>query len=190
MFLTRLILPALLLVAATAVLAQDFVVFVDREKRFAVNLPGQPQVEDFTYETEYGASIPGRRYTAARGDDKYVVTVLDYNDSGTPLTDVRGSIAFNATKYRQTGKVTFDGYQEIDRIPGHQLAIVTPDNRRLYVGFNLYDKRLYILEANLPANRPPPEHFRASLQVLDAEGLSIRLDDNGNIGQRRPIDQQ
>ena len=187
---TRLIPAALVLVVSTASFAQEFIVFVDREKRFAVNLPTQPMVEDFTYETEYGASIPARRYTAMKQTEKYVVTVLDYNDSGTPLTDVRGSIAFNAAKYRQLGKVTFDGYQEIDRIPGLQLAIVTPDNRRLYVGFNLYDKRLYMLEANLPANRPPPEHFRASLQVLDAEGLSIRLDDEGKVGQRRPIDQQ
>jgi hypothetical protein len=186
----RLATAALALMISGAALAQEFIVFVDREKRFAVNLPGQPQVEDFTYETEYGASIPARRYTAARGDDKYIVTVLDYNDAGTPLTDVRGSIAFNATKYRQLGKVTFDGYQEIDRIPGLQLAIMTPEGRRIYVGLNLYDKRLYMLEANLPGNRPPPEHFRASLQVLDAEGQSIRLNDAGEPAQRRPIDQQ
>jgi hypothetical protein len=190
MKLVRLFAAAFVVAVSTAALAQEFIVFVDREKRFAVNLPSQPQVEDFTYETEYGASIPGRRYTASRADDKYIVTVLDYNDAGTPLTDVRGSIAFNAAKYRQLGKVTFDGYQEIDRIPGLQLAIMTPENRRIYVGFNLYDKRLYILKANLPGNRPPPEHFRASLQVLDPEGLSIRLDDNGAIGQRRPINQQ
>lgn len=188
MRLARLIPAALVLVVSTAVCAQEFINFVDREKRLSVNLPSQPTVEDFTYETEYGASIPARRYTAMKQTEKYVVTVLDYNDAGTPLTDVRGSIAFNAAKYRQMGKVTFDGYQEIDRIPGLQLAIMTPENRRLYAGFNLYDKRLYILEANLPANRPPPEHFRASLQVLDAEGQSIRLNDEGVPATRRPVD--
>ncbi len=175
-------------ILAGAAYAQEWINFVDRETRIAVNLPGTPQVEDFTYESEYGAMLPARRYTAPRGDSRYVVTVVDFTDASTPLTDWRGSMQFALWTHRQKGKLTFDGYQEIDRVPGHQIAVQLANGRRLYVGTNQYDKRLYILEAELPGNLPPPEHFRASLQVLDAEGNSLRLDDDGKPAQRNPVD--
>jgi hypothetical protein len=177
-------------VLAGAAYAQDWINYVDKDVRLAVNLPTQPTAEDITFESEYGAMLPARRFTAARGDSRYVVTVIDYTDSNTPITDWRGSMQWALWPFRQMGKLTFDGYQEIDRIPGHQIAVQLPNGRRLYVGTNMYDKRLYVLEAELPGNLPPPEHFRASLQVLNETGNPIRLDDDGNPAQQRPIEQR
>jgi hypothetical protein len=177
--------PALLALAvsATAALAQGWIEYKNLEDRFAINLPGQPRIEKYDFMSEYGATLPAHKYSAERGDSRFTVTVIDYTHMRS-LTDLRGSIAYAATAMRQKGKVTYDAYQEIDRIPGHQLQITEPSGRRIYGGFNLYEKKLYILEANVPAGTPPPELFRASLQVLDANGDPIRLDDNGNIARR------
>jgi hypothetical protein len=43
------------------------------------------------------------------------------------------------------------------------------------------------LEAEVPANAPPPQHFVAALQVLDEEGNAIRyqIDENGNASRQR-----
>jgi hypothetical protein len=176
--------PALLaLVLSSAALAQSWIEYKNREDRFAINFPGQPKIESFDYMSEYGATLKARRYSAETGDSRFTVTVVDYTNMRS-LTDLRGSIAYAATAMRQKGKVTYDAYQEIDRIPGHQLQITEPSGRRIFGGFNLYEKKLYILEANVPAGLPPPELFRASLQVLDENGDPIRLDDNGNIARR------
>jgi hypothetical protein len=177
------------LTISAAVAAESWFIYVDRNERFAVNFPAQPKVEDFTMESEYQAELTAKRYSVDSNGSQYIVTVINYENAAT-LTDLRGSIAFAATKYRQMGKVTYDAYQEIDRVPGHQLQITTPEGRRIFVGFNLYDRRLFILEANVPANRPPPELFRDSLQFLDANGMAIRLNDDGTIGQRRPIEER
>jgi len=178
----------LALTVSGAASAQDWIVYVSRDSRFAAAMPRQPAEETRDFKTEYSYTIPEHVFTATQGTDRtYRVIVRDYTGV-EQLTDVRGSMAFAATAYRQLGRVIFDGYQEIDRIPGHQLTIITPDGRQIYVGLNLYDKRLYIVEANLPVSAPPPEPFRASLQVLDAEGNSIRLNDEGEPAQRRPLD--
>ena len=174
---------------SAAVAAESWFIYVDRDERFAVNFPAQPKVEDFTMESEYQAELTGKRYIVESNGSRYVVEVINYENAAT-VTDLKGSMAFAATKYRQKGKVTYDAYQEIDRVPGHQLQITTPEGRRIFVGFNLYEKRLYILEADVPAGRPPPELFRDSLQFLDAEGMAIRLDDEGKVGQRRRVEER
>ena len=180
------LLPALLLfVVATAASAQGWIEYKNMDDRFGVNFPSEPKVEKFQYMSEYGATLPATRYSANAGDSRYSITAIDYTNART-ITDLRGSIAYAATAMRQRGKVTYDAYQEIDRIPGHQLQVTEPDGRRIFAGFNLYEKKLYILEANVPAGIPPPEGFRASLQILDAEGNPIRLNDEGQPIVRTP----
>lgn len=183
------LMPALLALglSGAAFAAEGWHVFEDRQERFAINFPAEPKVEEFTFESEYKAELTGKRYTVESMGSRYSMTVINYENAAT-LTDLRGSIAFAATALRQKGKVTYDAYQEIDRIPGHQLQITTADGKRIFAGINLYERRLYILEAEVPAGRPPPELFRGSLQVLDAEGHSIRLDDTGKIAERRPVE--
>jgi hypothetical protein len=170
------IIPAiLLLLLAAPVLAQDWIEYTSRQDYFSVNLPAQPTVENFTFESEYGVTLNGRRYTATQGASRFIVSVIDYR--GQQVTDVRGSIANMATIYRRKGgQVTFDQYAQIDRIEGHQLQITNPDQTRTYVAIHLHKSRLYTLEAVVPPRSPPPILFQASLSILDGQGNKIRYD--------------
>ena len=81
-----------------------------------------------------------------------------------------------------------DAYQQVDRIPGHELHITNPDRSVTYVEINLFERRLYVLEATVPAGSVPPAEFQQSLSILDADGEHVRfqLDENGNRLRRVP----
>ena len=180
--------------------AQDWIKYVDRTERFIVNLPVEPEVKDIPYPSEYGATLPARIYSADDRSSTYAITVVDYTEAerslmeryeltGEPYrsdlltSDVLGSIAYAAWKFRQRdGDITYDAWAAIDRIAGHQLQITNADQSRTFVGIYLHASRLYILEATVPADRPPPGHFQQSLGILDEEGRRIRysLDVDGN----------
>src|SRR5687768_475189 len=89
-----------LALAGAAAAAENWFIYVDSNERFAVNFPVQPKVEDFTFESEYQAELTGKRYTAESNGSRYIVTVINYENAAT-VTDLRGSIAFAATAYRQ-----------------------------------------------------------------------------------------
>ena len=172
--------------------AQEWIKYVDRDERFIVNLPAEPEVTDISYLSEYGASLPARVYVTNSGSSRYSVTVIDYTEAesllrersertGEPfrgddlLGDVLGSIAYAARAIRQRGgEVTYDAWAAIDRIAGHQLQITNADESRTFAGIYLHASRLYVLEANVPSGWPPPGHFQQSLGILDEEGRRVR----------------
>ncbi len=160
-----------------AALAQGWIRFADEEAFFAVNFPGEPMVEDIAWLSDDDIDLPARQYTAARGDSLFKLIVVDYSDAR--ITTMRGSIAHAATQFRQRGEVTYDAYAQIDRIEGHQLQIIEPNGRRLFVAIHLHEGRLYTLEASAPARAPPPGHFQQSLEILDDEGNRIRYTADG-----------
>lgn len=168
---------------AGAAYAQDWIGYTDKTEKFFVNLPSEPKVENFMFETEYGFSVPAKKYTATRGDSVYVVTVINYNSS-PEYNDLKGANAHVAHLMRQShlaGKIVFDAYGHIDKIDGHQLQINMPDGKKFFSQsvMHMQDKRLYLLEATVPANAPPPAAFQVSLQVLDDKGMVIRYNDDG-----------
>jgi hypothetical protein len=59
--------------------AQEWTEFVNIEDGFRVDFPGQPHVQQTTWTSEYGYMLPARVYSADRGREHYVVTVVDYN---------------------------------------------------------------------------------------------------------------
>jgi hypothetical protein len=63
---------------AEAAYAQEWVEYVNREDGFRVDFPGQPRVEQITWESEHGYKLPGRVYSAQRGQERYAITVIDY----------------------------------------------------------------------------------------------------------------
>jgi len=70
---------AVLVVAlASPASAQEWDEFVFVEDRFKVNFPGKPRIEETTWESQYRYTLPARVYTAARGAERYRVTVVDY----------------------------------------------------------------------------------------------------------------
>ncbi len=174
---------AALVALTTAAFAQDWIEFTDKAEMFSVNLPEQPKIEDVTMESEYGAMLTGKKYTANQRNNHYYVTVWNYLDA--EVTDVRGSYAYLAHLFREREKgseLTYDAFAQIDRIEGHQLQFTRPDKRRLFIAIHLHKSRLYVLEADVAAGQPPPALFQASLSILDEEGRGVRynIDADGN----------
>jgi hypothetical protein len=181
---TILILTALILFAPIPALAQEWINYFDLDQRFSVNLPGQPAIEDVMVPSQRGGTYPARIYRASDGDSRYMVKVVDY--TGSVISDVRGSIAWEAWQYRKAaiesgGEITFDAYAQVDRIEGHQLQITNADGTRTFFAAHLLASRLYVLEAIVPEGAPPPVMFQTSLQMLDENGerASFDIDPDG-----------
>jgi len=81
MHLVRLIPVVLILCMSVPAFAQTWTTYVNLEDRFSVNLPGEPDIEDITFDSEYRAVFPGRVYTYVDGANTYIVTVIDYTDA-------------------------------------------------------------------------------------------------------------
>ena len=178
------ILTVIIPFAPVPVFAQDWINYFDIEQRFSVNLPGEPSIEDTTIVSQRGGSYPARIYRANEGDSRYMVKVINY--TGAVISDIRGSIAWEAWQYRKDafesgGEITFDGYAQVDRIDGHQLQIANADTSRTFIAINLLASRLYLLEATVPEGAPPPALFQVSLQMLDENGerASFDIDPDG-----------
>ena len=187
----RLIAATLIFVAVPS-LAQTWSTYVERADRFSANFPGEPEVAQISWDSEYRAVFPGRVHRYVDGDRSYSVTVIDYTQSErihaerTNKTqadslpnywqiDVLSSIAYAAWRYRQAAaEVTYDAWHYIDLVAGHQLQLTNPDGTRGFVSIYLHESRLYILEARVPADAPPPGLFQQSLTFLDAEGNRVR----------------
>jgi len=188
------ILPvALTALYASAASAQGWIEYVNTTEFFALNFPGEPMVEEFTYVTEYGSQLPSKRFYAEDASGLYQIKVVDMHTTSRPPgrhgVELRGSIAHAATAIRQTGEVTYDAYSEIQVIPGHQLQVTLPDGRRNFAQIHYHDHRLYIVEAIVPGNMPPPAHFQAALSIVDENGEAIRYTGEGfyQFPDARPV---
>ena len=169
-------------------LAEEWTEFVSREDRFLVNLPGLPTVRDTTWQPQRGQAVPAHVYAVQSGTSRYSVTVANLA-SLREASDVKGSISWEAWNFRKRGgKITYDAYAQVDRIDGHLLRILNADGTETIAAIHEHDRRLYILEADVPPNTPGAVHFQQSLAILDAEGKVIRyeLDADGNRIRRVP----
>ena len=188
MLIRRFILSASALSFSWLSFAQEWSEFVSMEDRFRMFGPGQPEVQEISYPSEYGVEYPARIYTYEDDPNRYSLTVVDYSDAQrihserTNKTsaddgsiywsvDVLGSIAYAAWNIRRRGgEVTYDAFHYIQRVDGHQLQITNTNQSRTYAGIYLHDLRLYIVEATSPAGRPPPTIFQQSLELLNEDG--------------------
>jgi hypothetical protein len=175
---------------ANAPLGEGWITYVNRQDRFALNLPGQPRTEEFTYVSQAKSPWKARRHTAERDGYRYVMTVVDMSTSWLtpdkdqfrnverPGNEKRGAMAYAATQLRQTGKVTLDTYMELQVIPGHMLEIELPDGRQNVVEIHRLGDFLYILECISPPGALPGYDVQTSLELLDADGNVPRYQDN------------
>ncbi len=173
--------------------AQEWIEYVNKEDGFTVNFPGQPQVQEIAWPSEYGMKFSGRVYAAQRGAERYSVTVIDYRDAEKQYMalsrppsfrqavywqiDIMASIQYAATKlYRQRpgAKVTYDAWHYIDLVEGHQLHVTNADQSITHASIYLHENRLYILDGTVPPRAPEPGLFTQSLGFLDAEGQRVR----------------
>ncbi|HYR89345.1 MAG TPA: hypothetical protein VE422_35040 [Terriglobia bacterium] len=192
------------LVATTLVLlisvpsfAQEWIEYENRADFFAVSLPGQPNVKDITFTTEYRHVLPGRVYTYENGPNRYSITVVDYTNlqkmetervrqcraSGGEgdvcmdnyMHDMRGAELYGAWSLLQKGgKPTHLAYSRMDLVEGIELYLTNADGSRTFAGVHMHDNRLYILEGTVPAKSPPPLLFYQSMGFLDKEGKRVR----------------
>jgi hypothetical protein len=178
---------------AGAASAQGWIEYVNTDDFFSVNFPGEPWVEEFIYVSEFKSPLPSRRYIAEDAIGRYQMTVIDMHTTVRPPgrqgLELRGAMAYAATELRQTGEVTYDAYGEIQVIPGHQLQITLPDGRRNFVQIHYHDYRLYIAEAIVAGNMPPPAHFQASVSIVNGQGHQIRYTGEGfhQFPDARPV---
>jgi len=194
MHLAKLILAASALLLSSPSIGQGWIEYVSIADRFTMYVPGEPDVRDISYASEYGVVFPARMYSYEDGPSRYSVTVVDYADSegihsersnktsadDSSLywaVDVLGSIAYAAWNIRKRGgEVTHDAWHYIQRVEGHQLQVTNADRSRTYAGIYLHETRLYILEATVPPGSPPPIIFQQSLSLLDDEGNTFNYE--------------
>ena len=133
----KLISAIIILLVPVYALGQGWFQYSNRIDRFTVNLPSEPEMEEFTYESEFNALFPARRYTVLDGSNQYSVTVVDFTDAqrihaemekfeaasaaNTYINDQRASVIRAARQFRQRGsEVTYDGWGHIERVEGQQ----------------------------------------------------------------------
>lgn len=189
--------PHLRLAAMVSILSFSHATFAQRwvqisiiEDGFRIMAPGEFEIEEIDFETEYGIVVPARIYRHENDGGVYTVTVVDYRDSQRlheeqipallrvyGQVDVRGSVAFAANKIRERAKsIEYDAYHYISRVDGHQLHTTNPDGTRTFAGLYLLESRLYVLEATTNPGTPPGGMFQQSLEFIDENGDPRRFD--------------
>ena len=177
--------------------AQEWVEYASQRDFFTVNFPSQPKVEDITYTTEYGITLPGRVYSSADGPSRYSVTVADYTGAEKihaernkecqateaypdicgdhSRGDLRGAIVWATWHFLQrNAKVTFYAYYNSDLVEGHQLQLTNADGTRTFAAIHMHENRLYILEGTVPKGAPQPALFQQSMGFIDKDGKRVR----------------
>lgn len=185
---------ALAVFAVNEVAAQQWAQYRDESEFFAVNFPGEPVVTEAPFASEYGATFPSKTYTVEYDDYHYSIKVIDFTDAQQIylelpdktdeassqwlwLYDQLGATAQIARQYRERGgDVTFDAWNHIDFVEGHQLQITNTDRSRTFVGIYLHNARLYVLDATVPQTALPPGLFQQSITFLDDDGVRVRYE--------------
>ena len=192
-----LIAAAFILLMSGPSFSQEWTQYTSRTDFFAVDFPGEPKVQDISYGTEYGITLPGRVYTVQNGASRYSATVVDYKDTQKIHTaraeqcrknggegdacqndwrpDVQGSIVYASWKFFQrNAKVTHYAWYVSDLIEGQRLQLLNTDASVTFAAIHRHGTRLYVFEATVPKGAPPPGLFQQSLQFLDEEGKPVR----------------
>jgi len=201
MRLTPLVSAAVVLSISGVSFGQEWIEFANREDRFTCNFPGPPKLSETTYRSERGADLPARVYSAAQGQSRYSVTVVDYNqaqrilkekakscpagaepclgspgDEGHWKADLRGAIVYASWRFMQRdARLTSLVWNTVDLVEGHQLQLTNnADKSRTFAGIYMHENKLYLIEGTVPAGYPEPGLFQQSLGWLDENGIGLR----------------
>ena len=196
------ILVAFLLSMPALARAQEWIEYVSRQDGFGINFPGQPRITETMWQTQLNYTLPARVYSAERGPERYSITVVDYHpleeqgiarskacppgnaqcrDGGATIgpgywkQDERGAIVNAISRFlKRPVQVTEYNWDWQDMVEGHSLHLNGADGRRIFAYVAMHERKLYILEASVPASYPEPGLFQQSLGWLDADGNRIR----------------
>jgi len=172
---------------SSAVYAQAWSEYLNREEFFTVNFPGDPKVTEVAYKTGKGTMLKAKVFTATAPAGsitagRYAMTVVDY---GSAQGELSTAVADAAKVYRAKGNPTYDDTGNVNRIKSQRQTIETPNMTYLMTEILAHGTRLYIVEAETAMNVPPPAQFQASVQILDEKGERIRYENDG-VTRTRP----
>jgi hypothetical protein len=160
------------IMASPPAFAQQWLDYVNREYRFAVNFPVAPRAQDTTHTSANGTRLRARSFSADQGTSHYRVTVVPYPGAA----DAAGEIAHAARLVRSRGKAFYDARGDYDGIPAQDLFLTNAQGRQIVVAVLFHDRRLYIVEADVSADAAPPIQFQQSIAITDADGKPIKLE--------------
>ena len=199
---TPLVAAILTAIISGSVFAQEWIEFASREDRFSGNFPSKPEVKQTTYQSQYGADLPARVYSASQGASRYSVTVVDYSPIEKILTakaqscasktegcyggtgfsgvghwrlDYQGAIVYATWKFVQRdAKVTQLLWNTDYGVGGHQIHLTNRDGSRTMAAIYMHLQKLYIIEGTVPAGYPEPGLFQQSFGFVDENGQILR----------------
>jgi hypothetical protein len=203
MRMTALVIAFLLSVSASAA-AQEWEEYVNTQDGFKVLFPGRPTVTEITWTSQMGYMLPGRVYTANKGQERYSVTVIDYSsleqqgiersktcppgnancraNAGAALGpgywrhDERGAIVYATSKLLQRDvKLTDLKWEWQDMVEGHIIQMTNnADQARTFAWISMHEHKLYIAEGTVPKGYPEPGLFQQSWGWVDKDGNGLR----------------
>jgi hypothetical protein len=193
---------ALSLALSGSAIAQEWIEFTSREDGFSGNFPGQPKVTQSTYDSQYGATLPARVYSAEQGAGRYAVTVVDYSPLEKILTQkaqscpVRDEGCYGGTGFSGVGHWRLDWqgallhatWKFIERdakvtqltwntsygVGGNLVHLTNRDGSRTMAAIYIHNRKLYIIEGTVPAGYPEPALFQQSFGWVDEKGQTVR----------------
>jgi hypothetical protein len=213
MRLTTLISIALVFSVSGPVFAQEWIEFASREDRFTCNFPVQPKITETTYRSQHEADLPARIYSAAQGQSRYSVTVVDFNQAQRILTekakscpvgaepclggpgdeghwkmDIRGAVDYASWQLmKRDVKLTLFVWATVDQVEGRELQLTNnADKSRTFAGIFMHENKLYIIEGTVPPGYPEPALFQQSLGWLDENGVGLRYQSTYNNNYPAP----
>jgi hypothetical protein len=213
MRLTTLISIALVVSVSGPVFAQEWIEFASREDRFTCNFPVQPKITETTYRSQHEADLPARIYSAAQGQSRYSVTVVDFNQAKRILTekakscpvgaepclggpgdeghwkmDIRGAVDYASWQLmKRDVKLTLFVWATVDQVEGRELQLTNnADKSRTFAGIFMHENKLYIIEGTVPPGYPEPALFQQSLGWLDENGVGLRYQSTYNNNYPAP----
>jgi hypothetical protein len=191
---------ALMLSVPAVAAAQEWADYQNNADGFKITMPGQPTVSNTTWTSEHGYTLPGHVYRVDRGNEHYVITVIDYraieqqgierarqcqppanictgNDNTGPgfwKHDARGGTIYASHKFMQRdAKLTDFVWAQHDRVEGVELQLTNPDQSRTFAFITMHDMRLYMAEATIPKGGPPGTLLQTSVSFVDAAGTPL-----------------
>ena len=182
---------------------QEWVEFTSVEDGFRIAFPGQPQVQNTTYMSQYGYMLPAKIYGVTSGPQRFAVTAVDFRaiqqqaiakvcpkgpdtcqrraltaviGEGEWRNDVRGAMLYALNTFlTRDAKITNITGDWQDLIDGLMVQMTNPDQSRTFASVSMHDNRLYIVEGTAPVRGyPPPIAFQQNFAVVDSQGNAIR----------------
>ena len=159
----------MVLIAGSAA-AQGWREYTYPDLGFALHFPDDPKIEDTTYMTASGISVPARVYSLNQDSSAYRMIVADFSRR-TNLND-RQVIDLAIKTLAQEAEVKLDIPARVSRVFGRQLSLLGKDGSRSSVALFYYQRRLYQIQGTiLPANPDPSSgeaiRFQQSLRFTN-----------------------